>query len=145
MSVSDYIRWFGDLSAADVASVGGKTASLGELYCALSQHHVKVPEGFAITAQAYRDALDRGGRMGALAPPARWPRQERSRVLAERAAAARQIVYAATGGEPLRRQIMAAYRDLNKKCGGDCRSPSAARRRPRTCRPRASRASTRAI
>ena len=51
-----YIRWFSDLGVADVAMVGGKTASLGELYSALSGEGVKVPNGFAITAQAYRDA-----------------------------------------------------------------------------------------
>lgn len=61
MTSSDYVRWFGDLGAEDVASVSGKTASLGELYSALSGASVKVPQGFAITAQAYRDALTAAG------------------------------------------------------------------------------------
>jgi len=37
--------------------VGGKTASLGEMFCELTPKGVKVPDGFAITAQAYRDFL----------------------------------------------------------------------------------------
>ena len=57
MNDKDYIRWFSDLGVGDVAMVGGKTASLGELYSALSGEGVKVPNGFAITVQAYRDAL----------------------------------------------------------------------------------------
>ena len=61
MSDKDYIRWFRDLGVTDVAMVGGKTASLGELYSALSEEGVKVPNGFAVTAQAYRDALTQAG------------------------------------------------------------------------------------
>ena len=41
----------------DVERVGGKNASLGELYSALSGQGIKVPNGFVLTAQAYRDAL----------------------------------------------------------------------------------------
>ncbi len=57
MSTKDYVRWFSDIRLGDVALVGGKTASLGELYSALSKQGVRVPNGFALTAEAYRDAL----------------------------------------------------------------------------------------
>ena len=50
----DYIRWFEALSLHDIPLVGGKNASLGEMYCELSSQGVKVPNGFAITAEAYR-------------------------------------------------------------------------------------------
>lgn len=49
-----FIRWFEDLSIDDVPSVGGKNASLGEMYRELSGHGVKIPNGFAVTADAYR-------------------------------------------------------------------------------------------
>jgi pyruvate,water dikinase len=52
-----YIRRFNELGIADVPMVGGKNASLGEMYRALSSQGVKVPNGFATTAQAYRDYL----------------------------------------------------------------------------------------
>ncbi len=49
-----YIKRFSELGMGDVPLVGGKNASLGEMYCALSAHGVKVPNGFATTTAAYR-------------------------------------------------------------------------------------------
>jgi hypothetical protein len=54
-----YIRWFDEIGAADVALVGGKNASLGEMVRELSAQGVRVPDGFAVTAQACRLVLDR--------------------------------------------------------------------------------------
>jgi hypothetical protein len=51
------VRWFADIRLGDVPVVGGKNASLGELYGALAERDIKVPNGFALTAAAYRDAL----------------------------------------------------------------------------------------
>ncbi len=51
------VRWFAALRLEDVPLVGGKNASLGELYAALGEAGVRVPNGFALTADAYRDAL----------------------------------------------------------------------------------------
>ena len=53
-----YIRWFSELGLADVPQVGGKNASLGEMYRELTPQGVRVPNGFAITAEAYRHVLD---------------------------------------------------------------------------------------
>src|SRR5512140_37662 len=47
-------------------AVGGKNASLGELYSALGSKGVRVPNAFALTAQAYRDALNEAGSWGEL-------------------------------------------------------------------------------
>lgn len=52
-----YIRPFSELSINDIDSVGGKNASLGEMYRELSPQGVKVPNGFATTAEAYRAIL----------------------------------------------------------------------------------------
>lgn len=49
-----YVRPFADLAIEDVPLVGGKNASLGEMYRALSKAGIKVPNGFATTADAYR-------------------------------------------------------------------------------------------
>lgn len=48
-----YIRLFSELSIDDVDTVGGKNASLGKMYCALSPQGVTVPNGFATTAEAH--------------------------------------------------------------------------------------------
>jgi pyruvate,water dikinase len=61
MQRPQYVRWFDELRSEDVALVGEKNASLGELYSALTAGGVRVPNGFALTAQAYRDALDKAG------------------------------------------------------------------------------------
>jgi pyruvate,water dikinase len=52
-----YIAWFDSLSMADVGRVGGKNASLGEMIGSLAHMGVRVPDGFATTAQAFRDFL----------------------------------------------------------------------------------------
>jgi pyruvate,water dikinase len=51
---NDFIRWFDEISIADVPLVGGKNASLGELYRELGKAGVRVPNGFAVTAEGYR-------------------------------------------------------------------------------------------
>ena len=51
------IRWFAELSRRDVPNVGGKNASLGELYSHLQSVGIRVPDGFATTAAAYRHFL----------------------------------------------------------------------------------------
>jgi len=48
------VKWFDELGIEDVPSVGGKNASLGEMYRELASKGVKVPNGFAVTAEAYR-------------------------------------------------------------------------------------------
>ena len=48
-----YIRWFEEIKIEDVSLVGGKNASLGEMYRELVQQGVRIPNGFAVTAEAY--------------------------------------------------------------------------------------------
>src|SRR5579872_3905294 len=113
----DRVRWFDTLRLTDVPLVGGKNASLGEMYAKLDGVGVRVPNGFALTADAYRDALT-----GADA----WPRLHALldgldvtdvALLAERARMARHIVYDATGIDALRRIIVQAYRGLEAEYG----------------------------
>jgi pyruvate,water dikinase len=54
---SEYIRWFDEIGIDDIPLVGGKNASLGEMCRELAVKGVKVPNGFAITADAYRYVL----------------------------------------------------------------------------------------
>ncbi len=50
---SKYIKWFSEISIEDISLVGGKNASLGEMYRELTPKGVRIPNGFAITAEAY--------------------------------------------------------------------------------------------
>jgi len=112
-----YIRWFSQLGAADVASVGGKNASLGEMVSRLAPAGIKVPNGFAITAEAYRYVLDQADV---------WPALHRALDgldtadvddLARRAQTARELVRAAPLPADLVAEILAAYRTLRTEYG----------------------------
>ncbi len=56
-----FILWFDQVGIEDVGLVGGKNASLGEMYRNLTPQGVKVPNGFAVTAYAYRYFVEKTG------------------------------------------------------------------------------------
>ena len=114
---SDFLRWFESIRLEDVPSVGGKNASLGELYRELSSQGVRVPNGFALTVRAYYEALQSTGTWKALHALMDDLDISDVTMLAKRAAEARRLVYTATGSEVLRRQIVAAYSQLEAECG----------------------------
>ena len=58
---ANYVIWFENLRMTDVESVGGKNASLGEMISQLAEKGVRVPGGFATTAEAYRTFLAHNG------------------------------------------------------------------------------------
>lgn len=58
---ANYVIWFENLRMTDVESVGGKNASLGEMISQLTEKGVRVPGGFATTAEAYRAFLAHNG------------------------------------------------------------------------------------
>ena len=55
-----YILWFKEINIKDVPIVGGKNASLGEMYRNLSKKGINIPNGFAISAQSYFYFLEKG-------------------------------------------------------------------------------------
>jgi pyruvate,water dikinase len=116
-STPHYIRWFKELRNADIGLVGGKNASLGELYGNLAAEGVTVPNGFAITTQAYFDALHRTDGIPSLHRLLDELNTEDISALADAAAAAKQIVYTATDSTELRKQIKAAYEQLEAEYG----------------------------
>ena len=56
-----YIRWFDEIKIEDIPIVGGKNASLGEMYGELTSQGVKIPNGFAVTAEAYWHVIESAG------------------------------------------------------------------------------------
>jgi pyruvate, water dikinase len=114
-----FVRRFCEISSKDVAIVGGKNASLGEMYQMLRSDRVPVPNGFAVTAGAYRRILDEANA---------WPLLHR--VLdgidpadlddfASRAREAREIVYACSLPAAISTEILDAYRELLVEYGSD--------------------------
>ncbi len=114
-----YLRWFNQLSIQDIPLVGGKNASLGEMYRALAGEGIRVPNGFAVTAEAYRYVLDQAGA---------WPRLHQLLAnidaddvadLASRAQQARDLVYAAPLPADLQAEINAAFSELQREYDAD--------------------------
>jgi pyruvate,water dikinase len=112
-----YVRWFGDLGVADVAEVGGKNASLGELFRELNPLGVNIPNGFAITAAAYRDTLTESGTWQGLEEILRDIDKTDVNDLARRARRARELVYGSPLSDALRDQIVTSYQQLVDEYG----------------------------
>lgn len=111
------VRWFRDIRATDLASVGGKNASLGEMVSALGGQGVRVPDGFALTADVYREALTAAGAWPKLAALLEGVGADDVGRLARAAAEARAIVYAATGTDRIRTMLVENYRKLEALYG----------------------------
>ena len=112
-----YIKPFLEIRLDDVGLVGGKTASLGELYSTLASEGVAVPNGFAVIADAYRDALLQRGIADELHQLLDGLDKRKIKRLAATAAKAREIIYKAMDTAPLREQIVEAYRELERESG----------------------------
>jgi pyruvate,water dikinase len=107
-----YIRWFADIGADDVPLVGGKNASLGELYRELRSAGVRVPDGFAVTVDAYRAVVESGGLQERIAGLLRGIDGSDVRALAAAGAAVRPLVETAPWPGELERAVRAAYAAL---------------------------------
>ena len=95
MLMSQFIKFFEELSIKDVPVVGGKNASLGEMYRKLSRAGVKVPNGFATTAAAYRYFMDKTGLAGEIKKILRGLDTHNVSDLMKRGAVVRQAILAA--------------------------------------------------
>jgi pyruvate,water dikinase len=112
-----FIRHFSDIGLDDVPQVGGKNASLGELYRALAPGDVNVPDGFAVTAEAYRETIQRAGLTNALHAALDGVETGNLADLAHRAARARDLVRNAPLPDDLAAEIVDSWRALRAKHG----------------------------
>ena len=87
-----YIRFFRNIRLDDVPVVGGKNASLGEMYRELTAQGVRVPNGFAVTAQAYWYVVEQAGILASLRQTLEGLRADDVEDLARRGQRARQLV-----------------------------------------------------
>jgi pyruvate,water dikinase len=112
-----FILPFSELGMGDVALVGGKNASLGEMFRNLSKRGIPVPDGFAVTASAYWRFLDSAGLRPRLEEALKGLDVRDVEDLAGRGSLCRQIIMAANFPDDLSRDILAAYRELAKRVG----------------------------
>lgn len=117
MEAAEYVAWLEKLGSADVARVGGKNASLGEMIRALKDGGVRVPDGFATTAAAYRDYLA----ANAVEPELRaWVEALKAgkASLHEVGTAIRRLFLEGEFPAPLAGAIREAYAELCRRAGG---------------------------
>ena len=117
------IRWFSDLSMDDIGQVGGKNASLGELVQGLVPLGVRVPDGFATTADAYRELLAENGldavvRQDILKEVVRAVADEGERVLAALPKSCWCVALDGRG-KPYRSEQLAERMEFWRGCGRD--------------------------
>ena len=104
-----FIKWFADITIDDVPLVGGKNASLGEMCRELTSKGVKVPNGFAVTAEAYRYFLREAGLDGKIRDILQGLDTRDMENLRQRGAQIRQAILAAELPRDLEQEITAAY------------------------------------
>ena len=109
---AQYVVSLADVGRADVGRVGGKNASLGEMIRSLKEKSVRVPEGFATTADAYREYIKVNGIAPELRAKLEALKQGRAS-LAATGAAIRQLFLHGEFPETLANPIRAAYRSLS--------------------------------
>ena len=117
--MAQYIRWFEELTIDDVPIVGGKNASLGEMYRELTPQGIRIPNGFAVTADAYRQVLTQSDSWDALKATLDGLNPDDSADLAHRGARARAIIYAAPLPDDMQQEILEAYQRLQQEYGED--------------------------
>ena len=108
-----------EVGNADVAIVGGKNASLGEMINGLSAAGVKVPGGFATTAEAYREFLADNGLDKKINQRLQGLDVNDVSALAETGNEIRRWLIDAPLGQRLQEEIGAAYRQMEKKYGSN--------------------------
>ena len=114
-----YIKWFNEIGIEDVAEVGGKNASLGEMYRNLINEGVRVPNGFAVTAAAYKEILDHNDVWGRLHEQLDSMNIEDVRELQKRGAVCRDIIYNCKIPDGLKSDILQNYAKLKEEYGDD--------------------------
>lgn len=101
----------------DVALVGGKNASLGEMLQELSQKGIRVPTGFVVTAAAYRHFISEAGLEDTIRATLGTLEHGDLRSLESVSAEVRALIKSAPMPETLEREIIEAYRTMEKKYG----------------------------
>jgi pyruvate, water dikinase len=119
MGRDGYTMFFAEFGIDDVAVVGGKNSSLGEMYRRLSTDGVRVPNGFAVTTDAYRHVLTEAKAWDPLHAALDDFDIADVSDLARRGRRAREIVYDAGLPDDVAVGILAGYRKLQDQYGDD--------------------------
>jgi len=109
-----YIIWFREISSKDVPLVGGKNASLGEMYNSLTRKGINIPNGFALTTKAYWQFIKENKIDEKLKEIFRKFNPRNIKNLQETGRIARKLILKAKFPESLKKEIIEAYNKLSQ-------------------------------
>ncbi len=112
---STFVLWFKETGIGDIDLVGGKNASLGEMYSNLRQKGINVPDGFAITSAAYRHFVKKNGLDEKIRKILKGLDTGNMANLAKRGYQIREAILAAQFPEDLRNDIVENYAKLSRE------------------------------
>ena len=110
-----FILWFNEIVIKDIKKVGGKNASLGEMYQKLTSDGINIPNGFAVTAQAYFYYLRKGKITKEIKKVLDEMKVKNIKSLMKSGKQIRELILKADFPEELRIQIVEAYAQLEKQ------------------------------
>lgn len=117
MTKKPFILWFSQLGIKDVPIVGGKNASLGEMYSKLTPKGISIPNGFAITAQAYFYLLEKSGEKEKIKKTIKTLNIKKLSSLISVGEKIRSLILKTEFPPELKEEIIKSYKELSKKYG----------------------------
>jgi len=114
-----YLRFFEEISINDIAQVGGKNASLGEMYRNLAPKGINLPNGFGTTAESYYYFLDKADIRSKITEVLVGLDVSDVDDLRVRGAKIRKIILESQLPEDFEKEIREAYAELGRKCGNE--------------------------
>lgn len=115
--MNKYIRWFYEISMKDISLVGGKNASLGEMFQALTPHGIQIPQGFAVTADAFSVLIQSNHLEDKIYPLLSELNSQDTKRLSEVGLKIRSLVRSAVLPESIQEEIRKNYETLSKLAG----------------------------
>jgi pyruvate,water dikinase len=119
MQKKSNILWFSEIRKKDVGLVGGKNASLGEMYSQLTNKKINIPNGFAITAEGYRYFLRYNGFDKQLEKLFKKLKPKNLKSVQTIGKKARDLIMSGKIPEDMEKEISVAYKKLSKEYGGN--------------------------
>ncbi len=115
--MNKYTKFFKDIAIEDIPEVGGKNASLGEMYKHLAPKGINLPNGFATTSQSYYYFLEQAGIRAEIEKVLRDLDIHNLKDLKKRGAKIRKIITKAKLPDDFAEEIKQGYRELSRQCG----------------------------
>ena len=117
--MAEFVKRLDEVGIEDIATAGGKNASLGEMIRSLATAGVSVPSGFAVTADGYRYFIEQAGLDQRIRDSLRGLDTRDTRALASRGAEVRELIMGAVLPQDLADAIIESYRSMELQYGKD--------------------------